>query len=228
MKLGQPLPHPLCCMKKLFIVDGQKTVGQMLAESLRSRGYEVVGISDKIAGVADEVEASQPKMIILEMNLPDGRGSDLIAKVHARCPDMRFLVFSDHKASESVKACLQEGAHGFVEKSVDFDMFMNAVRIVDEGGCFFGFNITEVLRSVVSDNNSPNRYNDDLTQREREVLQLIAQGNSNKGIAAKLELSVKTVDNHRCSMMRKLDLHNVASITRYAIEQRLVSISFVE
>ncbi|MDQ8179524.1 response regulator transcription factor [Pelagicoccus sp. SDUM812005] len=215
-------------MNNLYIVDGQKTVCQMLAESLRSRGFEVVGTSDKIAGVVDEIAETQPKMLILEMNLPDGRGADLIAKVRSRFPDMRFLVFSDTKLSESIKACLQAGAHGFVEKSVDFEMFMNAVKIVDEGGCFFGFNITEVLRSVVSDNKKSNQYNDNLTHREREVLQLIAQGNSNKDIAAKLELSVKTVDNHRCSMMRKLDLHNVATITRYAIEHRLIPVNFVE
>ncbi|MBD5779997.1 response regulator transcription factor [Pelagicoccus sp. NFK12] len=215
-------------MNKLYIVDGQKTVCQMLAESLTSRNYEVVGTSDKISGVVDDAVELGPEMIILEMNLPDGRGADLISKVRARLPDARFLVFSDVKLSESIKACLQAGAHGFVEKSVDFDMFLNAVKIVSEGGCFFGFNITEVLRTVVSDNKKKSQYNDNLTQREREVLQLIAQGNSNKDIAAKLELSVKTVDNHRCSMMRKLDVHNVAAITRYAIEHRLISVNFVD
>ncbi|MDQ8185053.1 response regulator transcription factor [Pelagicoccus sp. SDUM812002] len=215
-------------MNNVYIVDGQKAVCQMLAESLKTRGYDVSGSSDKIEGVVDEIVELKPMMVILEMNLPDGAGADLIAKVRTRLPQVRFLVFSDNKLSENIKACLQAGAHGFVEKSVDFSMFMNAVRIVDEGGCFFGFNITEVLRSVVSDKRKSNEYNDNLTLREREVLQLIAKGNSNKDIAGKLELSVKTVDNHRCSMMRKLDLHNVASITRYAIENRLISINFVD
>ncbi len=215
-------------MNELFIVDGQKAVCQMLAESLGSRGYEVAGSSDKIAGVVDAVVEAGPKMVVLEMNLPDGRGADLISQVRARLPETRFLVFSDDKQSENIKACLQAGAHGFVEKSVDFDMFLNAVKIVDEGGCFFGFNITEVLRTVVSENRKGSECDDNLTQREREVLRLIAEGNSNKDIAAKLELSIKTVDNHRCSMMRKLDLHNVATITRYAIEHRLIAVTFVK
>lgn len=214
-------------MKNVYIVDGQKTVCQMLAESLNSREYRVVGTSDRIAGVADEIVDLDPQMLILEMNLPDGRGAELITKVRSRLPDIRFLVFSDNKMGENIKACLQAGAHGFVEKSVAFSMFMNAVKIVEEGGCFFGFNITEVLRSVVSGKKKSNKHEDNLTHREREVLQLIADGNSNKDIAAKLELSVKTVDNHRCSMMRKLDLHNVATITRYAVEHRLVAVNFV-
>lgn len=213
-------------MNNLYIVDGQKAVSQMLAESLASRSYQVAGMSENIAGALDEIIEKAPQMLILEMNLPDGHGSDLITKVRARLPDIRFLVFSDNKMGESIKACLQAGAHGFVEKSVDFTMFMNAVKIVEEGGCFFGFNITEVLRSVVRDKKKPSEFDDNLTTREREVLQLIAHGNSNKDIAAKLELSVKTVDNHRCSMMRKLDLHNVATITRYAVEHRLVPVNF--
>lgn len=213
-------------MNKLYIVDGQKAVCQMLAESLEARSYSVLGMSEKIAGAVDEIVEKAPQMLILEMNLPDGHGSELIAKVRVRLPHIRFLVFSDNKKGESIQACLQAGAHGFVEKSVDFGMFSNAVKIVEEGGCFFGFNITEVLRTVVRGSKKPSEYDDNLTQREREVLQLIANGNSNKDIAAKLNLSVKTVDNHRCSMMRKLDLHNVAAITRYAIEHRLVPVNF--
>lgn len=199
----------------------------MLAESLAARDYRVLGSAGTVIDALDELIGLEPHMVILEMILPDGQGADLISKVRSALPKTRFLVFSDDKAGDNIKACLQAGAHGFVEKSVEFSMFMNAIKIVDEGGCFFGFNVTEVLRSVVAGGNqSTVKETDHLTDRESEVLQMIAEGNSNKDIAAKLRLSVKTVDNHRCSMMRKLDLHNVASITRYAVEHRMVKVNF--
>lgn len=213
-------------MNTIYIVDGQKAVCQMLAESLSARELSVVGTAEKIVDAVDEIVESRPHLVVLEMVLPDGQGSSLIERVRAAIPETRFLIFSDNKDGENIKACLQAGAHGFVEKSVEFGMFLKAVKIVDEGGCFFGFNITEVLRTVVSAKHKKPELADNLTERERQVLCLIAEGSSNKDIAAKLGLSVKTVDNHRCSMMRKLDVHNVAAITRYAVEHRLVTVKF--
>ncbi|MBK1878091.1 LuxR C-terminal-related transcriptional regulator [Pelagicoccus mobilis] len=215
-------------MNTLYIVDGQKAVCQMLAESLSSRDYIVAGTSEKITEAIEEIVEAKPHLVVLEMILPDGQGASLIERVRAALPDTRFLIFSDDKEGENIKACLQAGAHGFVEKSVEFGMFLKAVKMVDEGGCFFGFNITEVLRTVVSAKKKVAAQKDSLTDREREVLCLIAEGNSNKEIASKLSLSVKTVDNHRCSMMRKLDVHNVAAITRYAVEHRLVAVKFAD
>jgi len=215
-------------MSSLYIVDGQKAVCQMLAESLAAREYVVVGTAEKITIVIDEIVEKAPKLVVLEMVLSDGQGATLIERVRAALPETRFLIFSDNKEGENIKACLQAGAHGFVEKSVEFGMFLKAVKIVDEGSCFFGFNITEVLRNVVSSGYQKVEQRDNLTDREREVLCLIAEGNSNKEIATKLSLSVKTVDNHRCSMMRKLDVHNVAAITRYAVEHRLVAVNFAD
>lgn len=214
-------------MNSLYIVDGQKAVGQMLGESLAARNHRVIGSAGSIVDALGEVIELAPHLLILEMVLPDGLAADLISKVRSALPKTRFLVFTDDKAGENIKACLQAGAHGFVEKSVEFGTVMNAVKIVDEGGCFFGFRVTEVLRTVVSGGyQSSGRESSSLTDREREVLKMIAEGNSNKEIAARLRLSVKTVDNHRCSMMRKLDLHNIAAITRYAVEHRMVAVNF--
>lgn len=215
-------------MNTIYIVDGQKAVCQMLAESLSARELTILGTSEKIVDAVEAILEGKPHLVVMEMVLPDGQASQLIERVRAALPDTRFLIFSDDKEAENIKACLQAGAHGFVEKSVEFGMFLKAIKIVDEGGCFFGFNITEVLRNVVSRKLEKPEQRDNLTVREREVLCLIAEGFSNKEIAAKLKLSVKTVDNHRCSMMRKLDVHNVAAITRYAVEHRLVAVKFAD
>lgn len=213
-------------MKRIFIVDGQKAVRQLLSESLERRGFEVVGHCDGAEAAVKGIIERRPQIVVLEMSLGQATAGKLIVRLRDSLPDLRFLIFSDEKTPPLVKGALQAGAHGFVEKSVDFDMFLNAVKIVSGGGCFFGFNISEVIRQVVSDPDLEGRKKDSLTEREREVLRLIAMGNSNKDIAAQLKLSVKTVDNHRCSMMRKLDVHNVASITRYAMEHRMVEVNF--
>lgn len=215
-------------MSTIYIVDGQKAVCQMLAESLASRDISVVGTSVTMEAAVEEISRTAPSLVVMEMVLPDGQGAMLIEKVRAVLPETRFLIFSDNKDGHNIKACLQAGAHGFVEKSVEFGMFLKAAMIVAEGGCFFGFNVTEVLRSVVGRAGQQAKSSESLTSRELEVLCLIAEGSSNKEIASKLNLSVKTVDNHRCSMMRKLDVHNVAAITRYAVEHRFVKVNFVD
>ncbi|EDY81524.1 transcriptional regulator, LuxR family protein [Verrucomicrobiia bacterium DG1235] len=199
----------------------------MLVECLNSRGFDVLGSSVNSSDAFAEIIELKPDVLVMEMVLSDGPASGLIEKVASALPETRFLIFSDNKEPDHVKASLQAGAHGFVEKSVEFGIVLNALNIVADGGCFFGFNITEVLRSVVRSIDRSSERTDNLTAREREVLTFIASGNSNKDIALKLGLSVKTIDNHRCSMMRKLDLHNVADITRYAVEHRIVDVTFV-
>lgn len=213
-------------MNHLYIVDSQKAVSQLLAESLSTKNFDVVGTSVTLGDALTDILELKPNLVVMEMVLSDGIAAELIEAVRAVMPETRFLIFSDNKDAENIRSTLQAGAHGFVEKSADLSMFMSGLTIVADGGCFFGFNVTEVLRYVVRDGRESEQPRDILTDREREVLRMIAQGNSNKDIAAKLKLSVKTVDNHRGSMMKKLDLHNVASITRYAVEHRMVEINF--
>jgi DNA-binding NarL/FixJ family response regulator len=118
---------------------------------------------------------------------------------------------------------LQAGAHGFVEKSAPLSELKKGIQVVANGGSYFGPEVAHFLREAVA-NPSPNKALsiDILTAREREILQLIAESNSTKEVAAKLNISVKTAENHRTNLMKKLDRHDVASLTRYAIEQGLI------
>lgn len=215
-------------MKSFYLLDSQSSVRQMLSETLnQNENYTVVGQSNDGKRALEEVERLEPDVIVLEVKGMTLSPAEFIGAVKGMNPDAHLMIYSDEKSPVVVKEILQAGANGYIEKSVSLNELLNCVRIVAEGGCFFGFNITEVIRSVVSDPNASESRPVGLTEREREVLVLIAEGKSNKDIAAELGLSVKTVDNHRCSMMRKLDLHNVASITRYAIEHRMVPLNFV-
>jgi DNA-binding NarL/FixJ family response regulator len=116
---------------------------------------------------------------------------------------------------------LEAGAHGFVEKTAGLGEFKKGLGTIADGGTYFGPGVAALLRTVVA-NNSSNSGIETLTDREREILKLVAESHSTKEIAQKLGISVKTVDNHRTNLMRKLDLHDVASLTRYSLEIGLI------
>jgi DNA-binding NarL/FixJ family response regulator len=130
-------------------------------------------------------------------------------------------VFSGYESPALVREMLEAGAHGFVEKTAGLTEFKKGLQTVAEGGTYFGPGVAALLRSVVANSNTVSGM-DALTDREREILKLVAESNSTKEIAQQLKISVKTVDNHRTNLMRKLNLHDVASLTRYALEIGLI------
>ncbi|MDQ8204903.1 response regulator transcription factor [Pelagicoccus sp. SDUM812003] len=211
-------------MKRLYIVDDLTTVRQMLADILERHNYEIIGESGNGQDALKEILELQPDVVVVDARLPGLNGLELIRRLNRQLPHTRYLVFSAYQNPSIVKDMLEAGAHGFVEKTAHLREFINGLGIIAEGGTFFGPNVAELIRSVVANPNSVQRSKDSLTEREREVLQMIAEGHSTKEIAQKLGLSVKTVDNHRTNMMRKLDLHNVASITRYAMQNGLIEL----
>lgn len=196
----------------------------MLAEILEKHNYEIIGECGNGQDALKEILELQPDVVIVDARLPGLNGLELIRRLNRQLPRTRYLVFSAYQNPSIVKDMLEAGAHGFVEKTAHLREFINGLGIVAEGGTFFGPNVAELIRAVVANPNSVQRSKDSLTEREREVLQMIAEGHSTKEIAQKLGLSVKTVDNHRTNMMRKLDLHNVASITRYAMQNGLIEL----
>lgn len=211
-------------MKRLYIVDDLTAVRQMLAEVLERHDYEIVGDCGNGQDALKEIQELKPEIVIVDARLPGLNGLEIVRRLNRQLPETRFLVFSAYQNPSIVKDMLEAGAHGFVEKTANLREFINGLGIVAAGGTFFGPNVAELIRSVVANPGNVQRSKDTLTEREREVLQMIAEGHSTKEIAAKLGLSIKTVDNHRTNMMRKLDLHNVASITRYAMQNGLIDL----
>lgn len=211
-------------MKRLYIVEDQTAVRQMLADILCRQNYEIVGECGDGQEALKEILELRPDVVIVDAKLPGLNGLEVIRRLNRQITNTRFLVFSAYQNPALVKDMLEAGAHGYIEKTAQLREFLTGLNIVAEGGTFFGPSIAELIRTVVANPSSVQRSKDFLTEREREVLQMIAEGNSTKEIAARLGLSVKTVDNHRTNMMRKLDLHNVASITRYAMQHGLIEL----
>ena len=209
-------------MKRLVIIEDQTAIREMLVEILRQDpNYELVGETGDGQVAVQLCLEKVPDVCILDAKVPGLNGVDILRRVGKKLPKLRVLVFSGHENPVLVRMMIEAGAHGFVEKTAGLAEFRKGLQIVAEGGNYFGPAVASLLRAVVT-NPTSNRAPDLLTDREREILQLVAESYSTKGIAAKLGISAKTVDNHRTNLMRKLDLHDVASLTRYALELGLV------
>lgn len=204
-------------MNRLFIVEDQTAIREMLVEILRTDpNYQLVGESGDGQQALAVILDTKPDLLVLDAKLPGLNGVDLLRRIAKKLPDMRVLVFSGHENPVLVRDMLEAGAHGFVEKTAGLFEFKKGLETVAQGGTYFGPAVATLLRSAVANpGRNPAAV---LTDREREVLKLVAESHSTKEIASKLNISAKTVDNHRTNLMRKLDLHDVASLTRYALE----------
>ena len=185
--------------------------------------HEEVGfyLQAQVQGALNLCLEVKPDLLVLDAKLPGLNGVDLLRRLVKTLPNVRVLVFSGHENPVLVREMLEVGAHGFVEKTAGLTEFKKGLETVANGGTYFGPAVAALLRDVVANPGSSNSA-DFLTDREREILQLVAESHSTKEIAAKLDISVKTVDNHRTNLMRKLNLHDVASLTRYAVEIGLI------
>ncbi len=209
-------------MKRLVIVEDQTAIREMLAEILRlDPNYKLVGEAGDGQAALSLCLDLKPDLIVLDAKLPGLNGVEILRRLSKQLKNVRVLVFSGHENPVLVREMLEAGAHGFVEKTAGLFEFKKGLETVANGGTYFGPAVAALLRNVVA-NPSASNTPDFLTDREREVLQLVAESNSTKDIANKLNISVKTVDNHRTNLMRKLNLHDVASLTRYALEIGLV------
>lgn len=211
-------------MKKVVIIEDQTAVREMIAQIVRSdSSFEVVaetGDGQEAYNLSLEIK---PDFVILDIMLPGLNGAEVLRRFSKHLKSTRVLVFSGYQNPSLVRELLQAGAHGFVEKSAPLSELKKGIEIVANGGSYFGPEVAQMLREAVLNPTASQKQGVEiLTAREREILQLIAESYSTKEVAQKLNISVKTAENHRTNLMKKLDLHDVASLTRYAIQHGLI------
>ena len=185
---------------------------------------DIVGEAESVAEAVPLIKELDPDVVLLDVHLPDGGGEAVIAGVAQERPGVRFLALSVSDAAEDVIGVIRAGARGYVTKTISGDELADAVRRTADGDAVFsprlaGF-VLDAFRAgerVHSDAGL-----DELTPREREVLQLIARGYRYKEIAGRLHLSVKTIESHVSSVLRKLQLSSRHELTRWAAERRLI------
>jgi DNA-binding NarL/FixJ family response regulator len=185
---------------------------------------EIVGEAASVLEAVPLIKALDPDVVLLDVHLPDGGGHAVIAQVAPERPGVRFLALSVSDAAEDVIDVIRAGARGYVTKTISGAELTEAIHRTADGDAVFsprlaGF-VLDAFRS--GDTASSDAELDQLTAREREVLQLIARGYTYKEIAGRLHLSPRTVESHVSAVLRKLQLSSRHELTRWAAERRLI------
>ena len=185
---------------------------------------EIVGEAGSVDEAAALIKEADPDVVLLDVHLSDGGGEAVIAAVARERPAVKFLALSVSDAAEDVIAVIRAGARGYVTKTISGDELTEAIHRVAEGDAVFSPRLAGFVLDAFHDGEPPQRDQelDHLTAREREVLQLIARGYRSKEIAARLHLSVKTVESHVSAVLRKLQLSSRHELTRWAAQRRLI------
>ena len=204
---------------RVVTIDSHVSIRQMLGIMLSGEGpYEVVGEARTGFEALKVCAKARPRLVILDLALPEMNGLEVLRRLWAESREVRVLVYSGVENRELILETLRERPHGFVHKRDALATLREALRTVTAGGTFLTPFATDLLDSARG--LEPARLV--LTEREREVLQMVAEGMSNKEMADRLHLSAKTVEHHRAHLMEKLGLHDVARLTRYAVRHGLV------
>ena len=203
----------------------------ILREGLRSLlssspDFEVVGEAEDGREAIRCVEKLKPDLILTDLSMPRMNGMEAIREIKRQSPKTKILVLTVHKTEEYILATLKAGADGYLLKDSTHSELVMAVRNVMSGKHYISPGVSEKVIEGYLEGKKTLKLRtswETLTQREREILKLIAEGYRNKEIADDLCISVKTVEKHRANLMEKLNLHNVQALTAFAIEKGLVS-----
>ncbi len=207
---------------RVVIIDDHNVVRELFRFQLcrsEPHRYEIVGEGSNGQEAVDTCLKTKPDLLVLDLMLPGLNGVEVMRRLQPKLPEMRVLFFSACSRIPLIIEALEHGAAGFVGKPRSWNTVLEAINLVAAGGKYFD----PAVAHLAGHNGRP-PVAEELTPREREVAQLIAEGHSTKEIASLLGVSAKTIDKHRTRMMEKLRVHDAVAVTRYAIQAGLVHI----
>lgn len=210
-------------MIRVLVADDHEVVrAGVVAVLRRVATIQVIGEAADGAQAVEEARRLRPDVIVLDLTMPGLEGIEAIRRIR-RFPDPPpgIVVLSMHAAPERAVAAIRAGAAGYVVKGGEAAEIVAAVQAVAGRGRYLTPSLKEAVELLLSQ--GADDPLDTLSPREREVLQLVAEGHTNASVAARLGISPKTVDHHRTNLMQKLDLHDLASVVRFAIRHKLVA-----
>jgi DNA-binding NarL/FixJ family response regulator len=223
---GRP-PAAGSALPRVFLVDDHGMFRAGVRSELAGH-VDIVGEAADVAPAIAQISDCVPDVVLLDVHLPGGGGQDVVAAVKAAHPEIRFLALSASDAPEDVIAVIRAGARGYVTKTISGQELTDAIVRVAAGDAVFsprlaGFVLDAFASGQAAGQDRPtfDPELDQLTQREREVLRLIARGYTYREVAKELFISVKTVESHVSSVLRKLQLSTRHQLTRWAAERRL-------
>jgi two-component system response regulator NreC len=208
----------------VLVADDHGIVREGLRRLLESEpDLKVAGEAGDGREVLEQVELHQPEVVVLDITMPRLGGLETLERLRAKHPKVKVVLLSVHSDSPFIQSAISLGADGYVLKNGRAGEIVTAIRAVTRGGSYFS---PIVAREIVEQLRAPKRQTDEpfslLSGREREVLQLIAEGLSAKEIAVELKISAKTVEAHRTSLMRKLGVRKATELVRYALRYGLI------
>jgi DNA-binding NarL/FixJ family response regulator len=213
-------------MVRILLADDHDVVRRGLRDELNSHaGWEVCGEASDGREAVKLALKLEPDVVVLDLSMPELNGLEATRQIRRELPRTEVLIFTMHETEQLIREVLSAGARGYVLKSDAGRHLVSAVEALSHHKPFFTAKVSEALldaflkSAAKPDEGSVFRT---LTDREREIVQMLAEGKSNKEIAVSLSISVKTVETHRATVMRKLDINSIVELVHYAIRNQLV------
>ena len=209
---------------KVFLADDHKILRESLIFLLQQeRDIEVIGEAADGHRAIEEILRLKPDIAILDISLPKLNGLDVAARLKKEDPAIKIIILTMHKNEEFVARAYQLKVNGYVLKDNALEELLKSIRVVQAGGIYLSSYITStVVAGFVANFNQKGGKTELISSREREIVQLLAEGNSNKDIAQLFNLSLKTVETHRSNIMHKLGLKSITDLVLYAVRNHII------
>lgn len=211
---------------RVFLADDHSIIRDGIRSLLeKEKDFTVAGEADNGRDAVLQIIKLKPDVVLMDIAMPNLNGVDATRQLIAQQPRLRIVVLSMHSDKRFVVEMLKAGAMGYLEKNCAFKNLISAIRTVTEGQVYLSPEIAGVIAGTFRQQKLPATVKEpELSPKEREVLQLLAEGNSSKEIAYQLGVSSKTVDTHRQHIMDKLGMRSIANLTKYAIREGITSL----
>lgn len=204
---------------KVLLIDNHLLVLEGLQAILETYDHiDVVGVATLAMQGLEIARREHPDVVVMDINMPELNGLDAIERFKEEMPSVRLLMLSMHDRKEYISTSVLYGASGYVLKDVSTEEIVEAIEKVAAGGNFFSTGVSDVLLERMGSD----RQKKSLTSREQEILMLIAGGKSNKEVADRLDISIRTVETHRKKIKKKVGVATTAGLTRWAIENGII------
>jgi DNA-binding NarL/FixJ family response regulator len=206
---------------RIVLADDHVLVRQSLKSLLEREGFKVVGEASDGQETVRQVETLQPDIAVMDISMPILNGLNAAREIGRSSPKTKTVLLTQHDEGQYISEALEAGVKGYVLKSQVANDLLLAIRQVSRGQVYLSPGVSRGVMEAY--HSKPNQSKSPLTLRERQVLQLIAEGKSTKDAASLLGISVKTAESHRTRLMHKLDIHETASLVRYAVRRGIVA-----
>jgi DNA-binding NarL/FixJ family response regulator len=213
---------------RILVADDHDLMRRGIKTLLQTHaGWEICGEAQTGREAVSRTEELKPDIVVLDISMPDLNGIEAARRIRKASPETEVLILSLHFSDQLIREIVEAGVRGYIIKSDSDRDLIVAVETLAKRKPFFTPRATEVILSNFNNTGGtrvevPETVQDRLTSREREIVQLLAEGKSSKEVANSLNISVKTAETHRANIMRKLQLHTVSELVRYAVRNQII------